>query len=113
MPTRQQNIFAITALIGGTAAYAIGTFQNTANRYKEHWIERGRCYEHFALQATALGIKNPFLNQPIEVTTLRPQFASYLGIGDRRPDLIVRFGYGLETPRSLRRSLNQVIVAST
>ena len=78
---------------------------------KEHWIETGRCYERFALQATALSIKNAFLNQPVEVSTLRPQFASYLGIGDRRPDLVVRFGYGTETPRSLRRSLDQVIIA--
>lgn len=77
---------------------------------KEHWVEIGRCYERFALQATALGIKNAFLNQPVEVSALRPQFASYLGIGDRRPDLVVRFGYGPETPRSLRRSLDQIIV---
>jgi len=26
---------------------------------KEHWVETGRCYERFALQATALGIKMP------------------------------------------------------
>jgi hypothetical protein len=78
---------------------------------KEHWVETGRCYERFALQATALGIKNAFLNQPVEVTALRPQFASYLGIGDRRPDLVIRFGYGAETPRSLRRSLDRVIIA--
>jgi len=77
---------------------------------KEHWVETGRCYERFALQATALGIKNAFLNQPVEVSALRPQFASSLGIGDRRPDLVVRFGYGSETPRSLRRPLDQVIV---
>ena len=77
---------------------------------QEHWVETGRCYERFALQATALGIKNAFLNQPVEVSALRPQFASYLGIGDRRPDLVVRFGYGSETPRSLRRSLDRVIV---
>lgn len=72
---------------------------------KEHWVETGRCYERFALQAIALGIKNAFLNQPVEVAALRPQFASYLGIGNRRPDLIVRFGYSAETPRSLRRSI--------
>jgi hypothetical protein len=77
---------------------------------QEHWVETGRCYERFALQATALGIKNAFLNQPVEVSALRPQFASYLGIGDRRPDLIVRFGYGSETLRSLRRPLDRVIV---
>ena len=77
---------------------------------KEHWVETGRCYERFALQATALGIKNALLNQPIEVSALRPQFATYLGIGDRRPDMVLRFGYGPETPRSLRRSLDRVIV---
>jgi hypothetical protein len=78
---------------------------------KEHWVETGRCYERFALQATALGIKNAFLNQPVEVSAVRPQFAAALGIGDHRPDLVVRFGYGPETPRSLRRPLDQVIVA--
>lgn len=78
---------------------------------KAHWLETGRCYERFALQATALGIKNAFLNQPVETAPLRPQLASYLGIGDRRPDLVVRFGYGPETPRSLRRPLDQIIVA--
>ncbi|MEO7851900.1 MAG: Tat pathway signal protein, partial [Rubrivivax sp.] len=31
---------------------------------KAHWVEAGRCYEQFALQATALGIRNAFLNQP-------------------------------------------------
>jgi len=87
---------------------------------KEHWVETGRCYERFALQATVLGIKNAFLNQPVEVASLRPQFAAALGISvggaspleNRRPDLIVRFGYGTETPRSLRRPLDQVIVVS-
>ncbi len=78
---------------------------------QEHWVDTGRCYERFALQATALGIKNAFLNQPVEVANLRPQFAASLGVGARRPDLIVRFGYGPETPRSLRRPLDQVIVA--
>ncbi|WP_242041594.1 Tat pathway signal protein [Alkalinema sp. FACHB-956] len=77
---------------------------------KEHWIETGRCYERFALQATALGIKNAFLNQPTEVLSLRPQFASYLGIGNLRPDLVVRFGYGPETRRSLRRPIESVLL---
>lgn len=77
---------------------------------KEHWVETGRCYERFALQATALGIKNAFLNQPVEVSSLRPQFATYLGIGDLSPDLVVRFGYGTETPRSLRRPVETVLV---
>jgi hypothetical protein len=46
---------------------------------KANWVEAGRCYERFALQATALGIRNAFLNQPVEVGSIRSQFASALG----------------------------------
>lgn len=87
----------------------IAVFVSDAND-KAHWIETGRCYERFALQAAALGIRNAFLNQPVEVSTLRPQFASFLGIGQRRPDLVVRFGRGPEMPRSLRRPLQSVLL---
>lgn len=73
------------------------------------WIEVGRCYERFALQSTALGIRNAMLNQPVEVSALRPQFASYLGIGRHRPDLVVRFGRGPKLPPSLRRSIDAVM----
>jgi hypothetical protein len=75
-----------------------------------HWIEVGRCYERFALQATALGIRNAFLNQPVEVATIRPEFAAWLGIGSLRPDLIVRFGRGPKMPSSLRRPVQAVLV---
>ncbi|MEO8443901.1 MAG: Tat pathway signal protein [Gammaproteobacteria bacterium] len=76
---------------------------------KAHWIEAGRCYERFALQATALGIRNAFLNQPVEVPALRRQFAAHLQTADRRPDLLVRFGRGPLMPRSLRRPVPEVI----
>ena len=75
---------------------------------RPHWIEAGRACQRFALQATALGLKCAFINQPVEVPALRGQFASYLGIGDRRPDLVMRFGYGPELPKSLRRPVGQV-----
>lgn len=76
---------------------------------KAHWVEVGRCYERFALQATALGIRNAMLNQALEVSDLRPQFAGSIGIGKQRPDLVVRFGRGPEMPRSLRRPLQAVL----
>jgi hypothetical protein len=76
---------------------------------RAHWIEAGRCYERFALQATALGIRTAFLNQPVEVAPLRAQFAAWLNLGARRPDLIVRFGRGPEMPRSRRRPIDQVL----
>jgi hypothetical protein len=82
----------------------------SAKSDKQHWLEAGRCYERFALQAAALDIRNAFLNQPVEVLTLRPQFANYLGIDGQRPDLVVRFGRGAEMPRSLRRPVEAVMI---
>jgi hypothetical protein len=77
---------------------------------RAHWVEVGRCYERFALQATALGIRNAFVNQPVEEASLRPEFAKALGLGAGRPDLVVRFGRGPEMPRSLRRPIDAVIL---
>lgn len=77
---------------------------------KPHWVEAGRCCERLALQAAALDLRAAFINQPVEVAALRPQFASYLGVGRRRPDLIVRVGRGPSMPRSLRRPVAQVLV---
>ena len=75
----------------------------------KHWIEAGRCCERLALEATALGLRVAFINQPVEVEAVRRQFAACLGIGSRRPDLLLRIGRGPSAPRSLRRPLEQVI----
>lgn len=77
-----------------------------------HWVAAGRSYQRFALQATRLGLKHAFLNQPTEVVGIRSQVAALLGIGGLRPNLLVRFGYGPEMPRSLRRPVEDVIVAN-
>ena len=77
---------------------------------KAHWVEVGRAYERFALQATALGIRNAFLNQPVEVPAVRSPFAAALGLSGRRPDLVVRFGRGPTLPPSLRRPVESVMV---
>jgi hypothetical protein len=74
-----------------------------------HWIEAGRSYQRLAPQAAALDLKTAFINQPVEVSELRPQFARHLGLGDRRPDLVVRIGRAPAAPRSLRRPLDEVI----
>jgi len=87
---------------------ALAIFVSEAND-RSHWVETGRCYERFALQATALDLKTAMINQPVEVPSLRSQFAAWLGIGDRRPDLVVRVGRGPEMPRSLRRPVEQVL----
>ncbi len=77
---------------------------------KSNWIEVGRSYERFALQATALGIRNAFLNQPVEVSAIRSSFAQAFGLANQRPDLVVRFGRGPSLPQSLRRPVQAVLV---
>ena len=77
---------------------------------RAHWVEVGRCYERFALQTTALGIRNAFLNQPVEVPSVRSTFADAIGLTGQRPDLVVRFGRGPALPRSLRRPVQNVLV---
>jgi hypothetical protein len=75
-----------------------------------NWFEVGRAYERFALAATALGVRTALVNQPVEALVVRPQFAQWLGMGSRRPDLVVRFGRGPQLPYSLRRPVTDVIV---
>jgi hypothetical protein len=83
---------------------------HSARNDPEHWIEAGRCYERLALQAAALDLRTAFINQPVEVAHLRPQFAQCLGLGDRRPDLVIRIGHAPLTIKSLRRPLADIVV---
>lgn len=76
----------------------------------EGWIEVGRSFERFALRATTLGIRHAHVNMPVEVPSVRPGFAEWLGIPGRRPDLVVRFGKVRTMPMSIRRPLSEVLV---
>ena len=78
---------------------------------REHWVLAGRACQRFALQATALGLKHAFINQPVEVRSLRPEMATLVGLPGRRPDIVMRFGYGPAMPYSARRPVGDVIVA--
>ena len=76
----------------------------------EHWLKVGRACQRFALQATALGIRTAFINQPVEVAAVRPELARLLGMPGRRPDIVMRFGYGPTMPFSARRPAHEVII---
>jgi len=73
------------------------------------WVAVGRAGQRLALQATALGMKLSFINQPVEVAALRGELAALAGLPWRRPDLLMRFGYGPALPMSPRRRLDAVI----
>lgn len=75
----------------------------------EHWVRVGQASQRFALQATALGLKHAFVNQPVEVARFRPELAGLIGMTGRRPDIIMRFGYGPSLPFSARRPVEAVL----
>lgn len=76
---------------------------------KAAWVRAGQVYERLTLQMTALDLKSALLNQPIEVTELRPQFQTAIGL-NAAPQLLVRFGYAAALPQSLRRPVEQVLI---
>jgi len=96
---RQLNTSAGVAVFVGAAADPSG------------WFAVGRACQRFALQATALGLKCSFVNQPVEVASIRPDLAALIGMPGRRPDIVMRFGYGPELPMSPRRPVSAVIDA--
>ena len=76
----------------------------------QHWVLAGQACQRFALQATALGMRCSFVNQPVEVSQLRSGVAGIAGEVGKRPDLLLRFGYGPAMPYSARRPVADVIV---
>jgi nitroreductase len=75
---------------------------------RDHWIRAGQACQRFALTATSLGLKLAFINQPVEVVRLRSELAGLLGT-TKRPDLVLRFGYGPALPYSPRRPVASVM----
>ena len=76
---------------------------------RDHWVRVGRACQRFALKATALGLKHAFVNQPVEVPALRPELAALVALPGRRPDIVMRFGYGQPLPFSARRAVDVVL----
>jgi nitroreductase len=82
-----------------------------AGETPRHWVAVGQACQRFALQATALGLKHAFINQPVEVARLRPELAALIGLPGRRPDIVMRFGFGPSLPYSPRRPIDSVVIA--
>jgi hypothetical protein len=79
---------------------------------KTSWVRTGQVYERLALELTSLDIKSAFLNQPIEVASLRNQFQRAMKLENNLPQLLLRFGRAQALPFSMRRPLEQVLVQS-
>ncbi len=75
-----------------------------------HWMKVGRAVQRFALTATSLGLKHAFVNQPVEVPEQRPELAALISEPSRRPDIVMRFGYGPVLPFAPRRPVEAVLI---
>lgn len=91
------------------SAAALAVFA-THGRGPAAWMELGRDFQRFALQATALGIRYAHVSAPCEVPRDRDDLAALLGLDGARPLLALRLGYAPPMPRSLRRAVEDVIV---
>lgn len=74
------------------------------------WVNIGRAFQRFGLTATKLGISHAHLNMPCEETVVRNKLAKELGVENKHPLLLIRYGYAGKMPYSYRRNIEDVIV---
>lgn len=78
-----------------------------------HWIAVGRAAQRLLLEATRAGLACAFVNQPVEVPSLRAQLAALAGEPALRPDVVIRIGRSTALPWSPRRPVSDVLAPST
>ncbi|MFM0456217.1 nitroreductase family protein [Paraburkholderia nemoris] len=72
------------------------------------WLAAGQALERVLLTAADEGITASYLNQPIEVASLRDTLRTALNL-DGVPQLLLRIGRGRQAPHSPRRPLPEVV----
>jgi nitroreductase len=73
------------------------------------WLRAGQALSRVLLTITAAGATAAYLNQPIEVATLRPRLCEALAL-DGFPQLLLRVGYAPAGRPAVRRPLCDVLV---
>jgi hypothetical protein len=79
----------------------------TAGDGPRDWLLAGRALAAVLLRATVDDVVASFLNQPLEVETLRPQVAELAGGGV--PQLVLRLGFAQQTTATPRRPAAEVL----
>jgi len=75
----------------------------------EAWVKTGQAFQRFGLTATHLGVSHAHLNMPCEEIVVRQKLAKELGIENKHPLLLIRYGYADRMPYSFRRGFDEVI----
>jgi hypothetical protein len=77
---------------------------------REAWLTAGGALERVLLVAARAGLTASYLNQPVEVESLRPQLATLLAPASASvTQLLLRVGYGPAVPHAPRRPLSDVV----
>lgn len=93
--------------VGAPVLAVLGTEDDTPL----DWICAGRALSRVLLAARAAGLWAGFLNQPIEVSTLRHRVLPAVG-RTGSPQLLFRLGYGPEPEPEPRRPIDEVLLRS-
>ncbi|HSQ61533.1 MAG TPA: nitroreductase [Acidobacteriota bacterium] len=80
----------------------------TAGDTPRHWLVAGMALARVLLRAQGAGVSASYLNQPIEVPTLRPRFRQLIGIAGY-PQLLLRLGYGPSLDPTPRRAVEETM----
>ena len=77
-----------------------------------HWVAAGQALARVLLRASVDGVVASFLNQPVEVPSLRPELQAIVG-GPGYSQIVLRLGYRTEAPvrATPRRPLDDVLLA--
>jgi hypothetical protein len=87
---------------------ALGLFTTPGDTPRD-WVSTGEALSRTILTLTAAGLKHSYVNQPVEVRTLRPRLAALMNTTDH-PQILLRAGHGPELAPSVRRQVADVLV---
>jgi hypothetical protein len=81
---------------------------STDSDHPRDWLLAGQALQRILLLGCKFGLQASYLNQPIQVASLRPKLQDLVGAGF--PQILLRLGYPLEEiSPAPRRVLNDVI----
>jgi hypothetical protein len=89
---------------GSPLMFGIATRQDN----REGWVAAGQALERMLLVAASEGLTASYLNQPIEVSTLREPLRALLRV-EAIPQLLLRVGRGPQTDHAPRRPMSEVV----
>ncbi|GAB2874664.1 Acg family FMN-binding oxidoreductase [Nocardioides pacificus] len=91
------------------AAAPVLAVLTTAGDSVADWLATGQALSTLVLRAASWGLSVSYLNQPVEVKTLRPRLAEL--VDGATPQLVLRLGYGVGRPPTPRLPVADVLGA--